>query len=57
MNRTNPAWLEEVRILPATDEIQVAELALNTAETAEQQEASETALLGAMLSYLAAELG
>ena len=54
-NPTNPAWLDLVRILPTTDEIQAAELALKTAETTEQQEAAETALLGAMLSYLAGE--
>ena len=54
-NRMKPAWLDQVRSLPATYEIQAAELALTTAETTEQQEAAETALLGAMLSYLAGE--
>ncbi|WP_165948142.1 hypothetical protein [Burkholderia pyrrocinia] len=54
-NPTNPAWLDLVRIVPATDEIQTAERALKTAETAEQQEGAETALLGVMLSYLADE--
>ena len=53
---TNPAWLDLVRILPTTDEIQAAESALNAAETSEQQEAAETALLGAMLSSAANEL-
>lgn len=54
-NRTNPAWLAQVRRLPATDEIQAAELALKTAETAEQREVAEAALLGAVLSHLADE--
>ncbi|WP_155624425.1 hypothetical protein [Burkholderia diffusa] len=54
-NPTNPAWLDLVRIVPAPDEIQTAERALKTAETAEQQEGAETALLGVMLSYLADE--
>ncbi|CAG9165224.1 hypothetical protein LMG23992_00368 [Cupriavidus laharis] len=53
---TNPAWLDLVRILPTTDEIQAAESALNAAETSEQQEAAETALLGVMLSSAANEL-
>ncbi|WP_185642894.1 hypothetical protein [Burkholderia sp. Bp9140] len=55
-NPANPAWLDQVRILPTTAEIEAAELALKTAETTEQQEAAETALLGAMLSHLADEL-
>ncbi|MGT2456547.1 hypothetical protein ACU4GI_26450 [Cupriavidus basilensis] len=55
-NLTNPAWLDQVHILPTTDEIQAAESALNAAETSEQQDAAETALLGAMLSSTANEL-
>lgn len=54
-NPTNPAWLGQVRVLPTTNEIQAAERVLKTAETAEQQEAAETALLGVVLSYLADE--
>lgn len=55
-NLTNPAWLDQVHILPTTDEIQSAELALKTADTTEQHGAAETALLGAMLSVIADEL-
>lgn len=55
-NPKNPAWLAQVHSLPAIDEIQATELALKTAETAEQQEAVETALLGVILSHLADEL-
>lgn len=55
-NPTNPAWLDLVRILPTTDEIQAAESALNATDTTAQHGAAETALLGAMLSVIADEL-
>lgn len=52
----NPAWLDQVQILPTSDEIQAAESALKSAETPEQREAAETQLLAAMLSATADQL-
>lgn len=56
MTTQNLAWLDQVQILPTSDEIQAAESALKAAETPEQREDAETQLLAAMLSATADEL-